>query len=173
MINMLLEVRKYGNAILREKAQPVKEITQEIKALINNMAETMYRYEGIGLAAPQVGIGERIITADIGDGLIAVANPEVLHSSGVQTGQEGCLSLPGIVLEIERAGEIVVEGLNAEGKRVELRASDLFARVLQHEIDHLNGLLIIDRISLAKRQLISSKLKKLEKETKGRLSPEI
>ncbi|MCK4325288.1 peptide deformylase, partial [bacterium] len=86
---------------------------------------------------------------------------------------EGCLSLPGIVLEIERAGEIVVEGLNAEGKRVELRASDLFARVLQHEIDHLNGLLIIDRISLAKRQLISGELKKLEKETKGRLSPEI
>lgn len=165
---MLLEIRKYGSPILREKSQPVKEITPEIKELIDNMAETMYENKGVGLAANQVGVKKRIITVDVGDGLVALVNPNVPHSSGVQVGEEGCLSFPGITLEIERREEIVVEGLNREGKKVNIRASGLLARALQHEIDHLNGLLIIDRISLAKRELISRQLRKLEKETSQR-----
>jgi len=163
-------IRTYPDSVLRKKSRPIKDINGEIIKLAEDMAETMYLSNGVGLAAPQVGELCCLIIADTGDGLIELFNPEIIGSEGSETLKEGCLSVPEIMLEIERAERIGVKGLNRDGKEVIIEAKGLLARVLQHEIDHLNGTLIIDRISRLHRQLIAGKLKKLQREYKKDLS---
>lgn len=156
-------IRTYPDSVLREKAELVKNINGDLIKLAEDMAETMYLSKGIGLAAPQVGESRCLIIADTGNGVIELFNPKIVASEGSKVFKEGCLSVPDIMLEIKRAEKIVVDGLNRDGKKITIEAKDLLARVLQHEIDHLNGTLIIDRVSKVHRQLISGKLKKLRR----------
>lgn len=161
---MRLNVRLLGDPILRRKAAPVAEITPELRKLIEDMFETMYAEEGVGLAGPQVGVDARVIVVDPReDGVkpFALLNPSVLESSEeTERGEEGCLSLPGLKELVERPVRVTVEGMDPDGTTVRLEASDLLARILQHEVDHLDGILFIDRVSPLKRKML---LKKWEK----------
>ena len=157
----LLKIQKYGNPILRQKCEPVKKVNNEIRKLIDDMLETMYKNNGVGLAAPQVGVKKRIIVIDVGNGPLALVNPKITKRKGEDILEEGCLSLPGILVKIKRATKINIEGLNREGKRISIEATYLAARALQHEIDHLNGILIIDKINFFKRQKLKKKLEKI------------
>ena len=146
-----LEIKKYPNSILRKKAFEVKEITAQEVRLFEKMLFTMRHFAGIGLAAPQIGISRNLIVADIGKGAIMLANPKIVKAKGAGKMEEGCLSIPGIGVVIDRAEEIIVTGLNEKGKIIELKAQGLLARVLQHEIDHLGGKLIIDYLNLLEK----------------------
>jgi peptide deformylase len=154
----MAEIVKYGAGSLRKKAVPVTE-TGEAALLIPEMLRAMHEHNGIGLAAPQIGVNLRIIVIDLGEGPLALVNPEIVEmSSEKETLEEGCLSVPQVYVEVERAQTVRVKGISLNGKPVELEARGFFARVLQHEIDHLDGILIVDRISFTKRQLLKRKL---------------
>ncbi len=144
----ILEIKRYPESILRKKSAQVFEVTPKELKLFEDMLLTMYTFGGLGLAAPQVGNSVQIIVADIGEGAIKLINPRVVKSKGEDKLTEGCLSLPDINVEIKRPYEIIVEGLNEKGKRIEIKAKGLLARVIQHEIDHLKGRLIIDYLGL-------------------------
>ena len=160
----ILEINEYGEPVLREKALPVKEVTPEILNIIKDMAETMYADSGVGLAAPQVGISKRIITIDgEEDGLIVLINPMIVKSEGEVVAEEGCLSVPGIYSQVERSSKVTVKALNENGDPIEITKEGLAARALQHEIDHLDGILFIDRIGRMERQILLNKLKKKKK----------
>lgn len=137
---------KYPDPILREKAAPVHRINERLLNLLDDMAETMYKAEGVGLAAPQVGISKRVFVVDVGDehGLLEFINPEIIAREGEQIGPEGCLSIPGISGDVRRAQKVKVRALNRNGETFELEAEDYLARAIQHELDHLNGVLFID-----------------------------
>lgn len=135
---------KHPDPILREKSVPVRHITPNIHKLLDDMAETMYAANGVGLAAPQVGINKRIVVIDTGDGIIELINPEIIAMEGEQIGPEGCLSIPGITGEVKRAQMCKVRALDRHGKPFEMAGEGLLARAFQHEIDHLNGILFID-----------------------------
>ena len=157
----ILEIKKYPEPILRKKSSKILEITPKEAKLFEDMLLTMYTFSGIGLAAPQVGSPLQIIVADVGEGAIRLANPRIIKSKGEDRLIEGCLSLPDINVQIKRPYEILVDGLNEKGKRVEVKASGLLARVIQHEIDHLKGRLIIDYLGLIeKMRLFKLKRKK-------------
>lgn len=156
-------IKLYPDSVLREKALPVDDMGGDISELIDGMAEIMYSYQGIGLAAPQVGVLKRVIIADIGDGLLSMVNPEILEKGDEDRLEEGCLSLPNIQVEIERKKMISVRGISQEGKEITLELNGLMARVIQHEIDHLNGILIIDYVPLAEKFLLHKKLTELKK----------
>ena len=141
----VLEIRRAGDKILKEKAQPVTKIDKKIKKLLDYMAETMDDADGVGLAAPQVGVSLRVIVIDIGEGLIELVNPVIIACEGSEVGTEGCLSIPGVFGEVERFSEVSVEGLNRYGKKVHITGTGLLGRALQHEIDHLEGILFIER----------------------------
>ena len=160
---MNYNLRLYPDSVLREKALPVDDMGGDISELIDGMAEIMYSYQGIGLAAPQVGVLKRVIIADIGDGLLSMVNPEILEKGDEDRLEEGCLSLPNIQVEIERKKMISVRGISQEGKEITLELNGLMARVIQHEIDHLNGILIIDYVPLAEKFLLHKKLTELKK----------
>lgn len=137
---------QYPDPILREKAQPVKKFHARLHKLLDDMAETMYDAKGVGLAAPQVGILKRVIVVDPGDGLIEVVNPELVDLEGEQLAPpEGCLSIPGLLGEVRRANRLKVKGQNRYGEPFEMEAEGYLARIFQHEVDHLNGILFIDR----------------------------
>lgn len=161
---MKREVRLYGDPVLRKKASKIAEMTPELRRLIADMFDTMYAEEGVGLAAPQVGVGQRLIVVDprIDDVKpFALVNPEIVESSEeTDRDEEGCLSLPGLKDVVERSARVVVTGTNAEGETQRIDATGLLARVLQHEVDHLDGILFIDRVSPLKRKMM---LKKWEK----------
>lgn len=159
----VLKVRLYGDSALRKKCREIEEVDGKIKKLLNNMAETMHHNEGVGLAAPQVGVLKRAIVVDVGEGLTALSNPKILWRQGKVTAPEGCLSLPGIFLDIKRSQEVVVEGIDKNGEVQQIGAAGLYARALQHEIDHLKGILIIDYISRKKLKSIRKQLRKIEK----------
>jgi len=160
----MLKIVKYPEAVLRQKAEPVLNIDKEMHALIDQMAESMYRDDGAGLAAPQVGISKRLIVLDGGKGFLSLFNPEILEKeTTMQSLEEGCLSLPGIRLDVSRSSRIRIRATNDQGKVIEMEAEGLIARILQHEIDHINGILIIDHASSIQRALLRPKLKKLEK----------
>lgn len=150
---MILEIKKYPNPVLRKKCKTVKEITEEDRKLIEDMTSTMYKNNGIGLSACQVGVLKRISVVDVGDGkgLRVFINPEITQKKGEIVFEEGCLSIPGLFLKVKRAKEITVKALNEEGKEFTLKADGLLAICLQQEIDHLNGILIIDRIPFFQR----------------------
>lgn len=157
----VLTVRRYGDPVLRRKAEPVAAITPEIKTLIADLVETMYHEIGIGIAAPQVGVSRRVIIVDDGDGGTRVlVNPVIAARGGRVVAEEGCLSIPGIFAPVERAEWVDVEGLDGDGQPFRFRAHALQARVIQHEIDHLDGLLFIDRLDKATRDRIKRKIKK-------------
>lgn len=149
----VLEIRKAGDKVLKEKAQPVAKIDRRIKKLVDDMFETMYAADGVGLAAPQIGVSARIVVLDVGDGPIELINPELVLTEGCEVGAEGCLSVPGIYGDVERYAKVTVEGLNRTGKKVRISGEGLLARALQHEIDHLEGILFIERAkSLSKKE---------------------
>jgi len=139
-----LEIKKYPQKILRKRCEPLEQITEREKMLFEQMLFTMRLFSGIGLAAPQVGIPEKIIVAEVEGEVVKLANPEIIGIKGADNLHEGCLSVPGLGVDVERPYEAIVKGFNANGQIVEIKAKGLLARVLQHEIDHLFGKLIID-----------------------------
>jgi peptide deformylase len=165
---MKLEVRILGDPVLREKAVPVTEISDTTRQLIRDMFETMYGEEGVGLAAPQVGISERIIVIDPQEDdlpAFALINPEILEvSKETEKGEEGCLSIPGLRDIVERPYRVVVRGLTPEGQERQLDLLGLPARIIQHEVDHLDGILFFDRLSPLKRKMLLSKWQKVKPE---------
>ena len=160
----LREVITYPHPLLRKTSLPVAEITETVRQLIDDMADTMYAMRGIGLAAIQIGIRERIIVLDVGQGLVALINPAVVERAGETEMEEGCLCLPGITVEVLRSEKITVRGHNEKGEEVTIAAEGLLARALQHELDHLDGILIVDKVSRLKRELLTSRLRKEAKE---------
>jgi len=150
----IYQIVKEGDEILREKAKPVPKINSNILKLLDNMQETMRNANGVGLAAPQVGVPKRVIIVDLDEELIELINPEIINSEGSQTDEEACLSIPGIKGTVPRHEKIVLTGLNRHGEMIEVEAEGLLARVFQHEVDHLDGVLFID---------IASDIKKIEK----------
>jgi peptide deformylase len=166
----LLSICTYPDPILRQRAQPVETIDNEVLCLIDDMAETMYDAPGIGLAANQVGRTLRVIVIDLQkeecNGLIALINPELVSASGEITYEEGCLSVPEFYSSVKRHQDVVVCALNREGEKIEIQACGLLAIALQHEMDHLDGKLFIDRISPVARDIFKRKWKKKQKEEK-------
>ncbi len=134
-----------GDDVLREIAREVPKITSNIVKLLINMRDTMYANKGVGLAAPQVGVSKRIIVVDAGDGLIELINPVICEASGEETDSEGCLSVPELMGDVSRPAKVVVKGLDRNGRELEINAAGFLARVLQHEIDHLEGILFTDK----------------------------
>ncbi|HEY8497182.1 MAG TPA: peptide deformylase [Limnochordales bacterium] len=147
----VLPIVQVPDPVLRKKAQPVERVTKRVQKLIRDMADTMYAANGAGLAAPQVGVSERIIVVDAGDGLVALVNPRILAAEGSEVDVEGCLSIPNVSLYVERAARVEVEGWDERGRTVRIKAGGLLARALQHEIDHLDGILITDKGSPIQR----------------------
>lgn len=141
----LLTIVKEGHPVLREVAEPVEFVNKKIRQLLDDMAETMKQADGCGLAAPQVNVSKRIIVVDDGTGLIEVVNPVIVKKSGSQVGLEGCLSVPGFFGNVERYEEVEVHGINRNNKKVKFKANGLLARIFQHEIDHLDGILFNDK----------------------------
>ena len=140
----VLDVVKAGHPVLKQIAEPVEHVNKKLRALIDDMAETMYETDGVGLAAPQVAVSKRIIVVDdhAGSGLIALINPEITHAEG---SQEGCLSVPGYFGDVERFDKITVKGIDPHNKKVTIKAEGFLARIFQHEIDHLEGHLFIEK----------------------------
>jgi peptide deformylase len=166
---MVRTILKYGEPVLEEMAEAVTEFdTAELHELITDMFETMYAAKGVGLAAPQIGLGKRISVIDISVGedetkKIVIINPEITSREGKQTGEEGCLSLPGFRELVTRANKVMVRAQNEKGETFELCGEELLARALEHEIDHLNGVLFINHLSALKRDIIRRKIRKLQK----------
>lgn len=158
----VLKLRKYGDQALRRRAVPVAEVTGEIRQLIADMVETLYDEVGLGLAAPQVGISLRLIVVGDEEGRDprALLNPVIADRGGQATAEEGCLSIPGVFAPVTRAEWVRVEARDADGRSVTISARGLHARVLQHEIDHLDGVLFIDRLDPVTRDRIKRKIKK-------------
>jgi len=156
----LIEVLRFPHPILRQQCEPVAAITDDVLKLIDDMVETMYSYKGVGLAAPQVGVAQNIIVLDVGQGLVSLINPEISSSEGTEAKEEGCLCLPDLLVTVERRERIQIKGNDRKGNPVTFEADGLLARALQHEIDHLNGTLIIDKLSKLKRDLIIKRLRR-------------
>jgi peptide deformylase len=155
----------YGNPILRQRAHEVANLNGDLQQLIDDMAATMYAAPGVGLAANQVGSPHRLFVANPSEDrdpakLLVVINPEVVESDGEIVSEEGCLSVPDFREEVRRARRVLLRGLDREGRPIEVEGHDLLARIFQHEMDHLNGLFFVDRLSPAKRDILVRKLKK-------------
>jgi len=148
----VLDIRVLGDPILREDTKPVDEITESLRLLARNMFETMYLAKGIGLAAPQVGRSERMAVVDVEDNPLVIINPEVVYTEGKAKGEEGCLSIPDVYGDVERPAKVRVRAVGLDGKTFEIEADGLFARCLQHEIDHLHVKLFIDYLSVLRRR---------------------
>ncbi|MBT8335921.1 MAG: peptide deformylase [Gemmatimonadetes bacterium] len=160
-----------GDPVLRETAAPVESFDERLRALIEDMFETMYHAEGVGLAAPQIGLSERVLVVDVRNedepeaGRFAIVNPEIVAvSRETDKATEGCLSIPGLEESVERPAVVEVKGFDAEGRPFSVEADDLLGRALQHEIDHLDGVLFVDRVSPLKRQMLLKRWRKLQEE---------
>lgn len=134
------------DTILRKKSKMVKAVDEKILELLEDMAETMYQEDGVGLAAPQIGILKRLVVIDVGEGLIKLINPVIIEASGEQQGIEGCLSVPGVSGEVIRPQKVRIGAQNEKGEYIELEGEDLLARAFCHELDHLEGILFIDKM---------------------------
>ncbi len=168
---MIRPILKYGDEVLHHPAAPVGEITPEIQQLIDDMVQTMYAAPGIGLAATQVGVGLRIFVADVSVGrnssdLITFVNPEFVERDGMQLEEEGCLSVPGFQATVARPSRAVLKGLDREGRAQVIEGTGLLARCFQHEMDHLDGTLFVDRLRGLQKDLIVRKIKKLARSGK-------
>lgn len=142
----LRNIRKYGDEILRKKSKKVEVINERILTLLNDMEETMYDEDGVGLAAPQVGILKRIVVIDVGEGILKLINPEITYTEGSCIDEEGCLSVPGEQGKVERPYKVNVKALNEKGEEIIVEGEELLARALCHEIDHLDGILFVDKV---------------------------
>lgn len=166
---MIYHILKYGDPILETPCHPVAQFdTEELRRLVEDMFETMYAAKGVGLAAPQIGLLQRLTVIDCSVGedpaqRLVLINPEILHKEGVQTGEEGCLSIPGFREDVTRAMKVIVRAQNVKGETFEVTGEELLARVMQHEIDHLNGILFLQHLSPLKRDLIRRKIRKMIK----------
>ena len=155
----ILDIRVLGDPVLRQATTPVTEITDELRKLIADMFDTMYHARGIGLAAPQVGRTERLAVVDVDDNPLVIINPEILERAGKAKAEEGCLSIPDIYADVERPKDVTVRAMDVDGNTFELEATELLARCLQHEIDHLDGKLFLDYLSVLKRTAALTKWK--------------
>ncbi len=167
-------VRYDKDEVLRKRSREVETIDNKIRELAIDMLDTMYKFDGVGLAAPQVGILKRIITIDIGEGPKVLINPVIKKASGKQTGEEGCLSFPNVFGNVDRPETLIVEAFDLDGKRIRIKAKDLEAVVLSHEIDHLDGILFIDKAydmyTLTEEEIMASKqeIEKQEQQAKNK-----
>ena len=160
---------KYGNSILEKPTTPIKKFDAELEQLSEDMFASMYAAQGVGLAAPQIGLNLRLAVVDVTGGKnpeakIVLANPEIIHAEGEKREEEGCLSIPGFRGYVLRPQFVTIKAQNAKGESFEIRGEDLLARAFCHEIDHLNGVLFIQHLSMLKRDLIKRKIKKLRKQ---------
>jgi peptide deformylase len=167
----LLEIKKYPDKILKKKTAAVERIDAQTQQLIDDMIETMKYAHGVGLAANQVGISQQLCVIDVSEReekvpLIVLLNPVIVEKTGMIEAEEGCLSVPGYMTTIKRPEKVFIRGVNREGKDMEIEAGGLLARALQHEIDHLEGLLLIDRMSPIRREFFKRRYKKLLQEMK-------
>jgi peptide deformylase len=166
---MVYKVVKLGHPVLEQVAEPVTKFdTPELHQLVEDMFETMYAHKGVGLAAPQVNVSQRLTVIDTSAGedpaqRLVIINPEIKKLEGSQIGEEGCLSIPGFREDVKRAMKATVVARNAKGEEFEIAGEELLARALQHEIDHLNGILFLQHLSALKRDLIRRKIRKLQK----------
>jgi len=158
-----LKIRIFGDAVLRKKALPIKEVTQGHREILSQMARLMYASCGIGLASPQIGIDASMVVIDIGAGLYKLINPRIVNKEGTQIMEEGCLSVPGVCIKVKRSKKIKVLAQDESGKSTVIEAEDLLARVFQHEIDHLKGRLIVDYASFFEKLKMSKRLEALKK----------
>ena len=159
------EVRYLGDPVLREMCREVEAIDDDVRALVDDLLETMYAEDGIGLAAPQIGVPLRVFVYDVRDDELdpgVLVNPRIVEATGKQKEVEGCLSIPGLDEVVERSGQVVVEGLDRDGEPVRIEATGLLSRCLQHENDHLDGVLFIDRVSPLKRRMLLKKWSKTD-----------
>jgi peptide deformylase len=165
----IYKIVKFGDPILEKPTTPVKKFDAELEQLTEDMFATMYAAQGVGLAAPQIGLTLRLAVVDVTGGKnpeakIVLANPEITHAEGEKREEEGCLSIPGFRGYVVRPQFVTVKAQNVKGEPFEIRGEDLLARVFCHEIDHLNGILFIQHLSMLKRDLIKRKIKKLRKQ---------
>lgn len=163
----ILDIVYFGDPKLEKVSEPVSEVTPEIRKLARDMFETMYYTNGVGLSAPQIGVSKRLLVIDVSGGedrskQLVVVNPVVVETSGTQTGREGCLSFPGLFASVTRPNFARIRGLNLDGKEVEVEGTELLARALLHEIDHLDGILFIQRMKKPDREVIVRKMKKIK-----------
>jgi peptide deformylase len=166
---MVRDIVIWPDPVLKEIAKPVERVDDSIRRLLDDMAETMYAADGVGLAAPQVGVLKRCIVIDTsprqeGQKLVHLVNPEIVRTEGVRVYTEGCLSIPGEAEDVERADKVWVRALGRDGKPFELECDELLAIAVQHEADHLEGTLFVDHLSSLKRELIRRRMKKLKAE---------
>ena len=165
---MIRPILKYGDSVLHDAARPVDAITPDVERLVDDMIETMYAAPGVGLAAPQVGVPLRIFVVDISigrdlGGLIVMINPEFVERDGTQLEEEGCLSVPGFNATVMRPMRVIVKGIDRGGEEQQREGTGLLARAFQHEMDHLDGTLFVDRLRGIKRDLIVRKIRKLSR----------
>ncbi len=163
------EIRVLGDSVLRQQCKEIETVDEEIRRLVDDLTETMHAADGIGLAAPQVGVPLRVFVYDVREPEIqpgALINPRLVEAGGTMRETEGCLSIPGFNEMVERHAEVVVEGLDRDGREVRIEARELLSRCLQHELDHLDGVLFIDRLSPLKRKMLLSKWAKLDESEK-------
>jgi peptide deformylase len=165
---MIRPIVKYGRTVLHQASEPVTEVTGEIGDLVTDMVQTMYAAPGVGLAAPQIGVPLRIFVVDVSAGrtanqLMTFINPEFVERDGMQLEEEGCLSLPGFNATVARPGRAVVRGLSLDGKEQTVEGTALLARAFQHEMDHLDGHVFVDRLRGIQRDLIVRRIRKLER----------
>lgn len=168
---MIRPIKLFGAEVLDKPSEPVTNITDSVVKLVRDMVETMYKAPGVGLAAPQVGVGKRIMVTDPTAGekqgqLITLVNPEIVVAEGEQFEDEGCLSVPGFSASVLRPKKVVIRGLDLNGKEVTVEGSDLLARAFCHELDHLNGVFFLDHLSFIKRDMIKRRIRKLERQGK-------
>ena len=165
---MLREIVKYPDPVLERPGEPVTEFNDELRALVDDMFESMYEAKGIGLAAPQIGLSKRLTVIDLSfkekpEDRIVLINPEIVFRAGKQHEEEGCLSLPEIREKVTRAAKVKVKAQDLEGKWFEIEGEELLSRAFQHEIDHLDGILFFRRVSALKRDLILRKIRKMQR----------
>jgi peptide deformylase len=175
---MVREIVIWPDPVLKKASAPVARVDEEIRQLLDDMAETMYAADGVGLAAPQVGVSKRVVVIDTsprqeGQKLLHLVNPEILKTEGETVFTEGCLSVPGEAEEVERAAKVWVRANGRDGRIFEVEAEGLLAIALQHEIDHLDGTLFVDHLSSLKRELIRKRMKKLKAERASETAEEI
>ena len=162
----LMEVKTYPDPVLRKETEPIETFDEDLEKLVQDMAETMYANDGVGLAAPQVGLSKKLVILDVGESedrgrqLLVLANPKVVEGDGKITWEEGCLSLPGMQVKVQRKAQVMVKAQNIHGEDMEVKGEELLAVALQHEIDHLKGKLIIDYASPLKKRMLLKDYKK-------------
>lgn len=164
-------LRFFGDPVLRENCREVEQVDDDLRALIDDLTDTMYAEEGIGLAAPQVGVPLRVFVYDVQDPEVepgALVNPRIVEAEGSVRESEGCLSIPGLTEIVERSARVVVEGLGREGEPVRIEADGLLSRCLQHERDHLDGVLFVDRVSPLKRKMLLKKWARQDEAARAR-----